>query len=171
MEFYILNLGANKTSRFKMIVSALDELQRVGKLRELSRVYLTEPLGPSWGWFLNVSVIIETYHFPLKLLDFAKSIEEKLGRKKTFKWGPREIDVDIIFWSKGAFSNDLLTIPHKEYRKRGFVLYPLLDFKDLSPFGIKRADITSLIRETHLERVFPLYSASKYLYLKFKMGG
>ena len=61
----------------------------------------------------------------LELLDRLKAIEKKIGRENGAKWGPREIDLDILLFNDLIFSNDRITVPHKELVKRDFVLIPL----------------------------------------------
>jgi len=64
---------------------------------------------------------------PAELLDFVLSIEEKMGRKRLFKWGPRNIDIDILFYDSATIDQENLKIPHPELHKREFVLLPLIE--------------------------------------------
>jgi 2-amino-4-hydroxy-6-hydroxymethyldihydropteridine diphosphokinase len=59
------------------------------------------------------------------LFEFLKSVEQQVGRKVTTKWGPREIDLDILFYNDMIFSDDEITVPHKDLLNRDFVLVPL----------------------------------------------
>ena len=91
-----------------------------------SDVFETEPWGvrdpPS---FLNACLLIETEASPRDLLLKIQSIESELGRVARFHWGPREIDIDIIFMDGLEVNEDGLVIPHPEMHKRAFVLVPL----------------------------------------------
>ncbi len=171
MESYILNLGSNKGPRFRSILSAIRRLTDFGKVAAISRLYLTEPIGPSWSWFLNVSLIFETHLLPLELLKVIKEIEIALGRTPSYRWGPREIDIDIILWDRGSFSSVELVIPHKSYKERAFVLVSLMDLGNLNNYGVGIDELKKLIDEVESKRVIPLYTASKYLYLEVKVGG
>lgn len=59
------------------------------------------------------------------MFEFLKSVEKQVGRKVTTKWGPREIDLDILFYNDLIFSDDEITVPHKDLLNRDFVLVPL----------------------------------------------
>ena len=91
-----------------------------------SDVFETEPWGvrdqPN---FLNACLLIETEVSPRDLLLKIQSIETELGRVAHFHWGPREIDIDIIFMDRLEVNENGLTIPHPEMHKRAFVLVPL----------------------------------------------
>ena len=91
-----------------------------------SSVYETFPYGyKEQGIFFNAVIKVETDFTLFELFDFLKSIEKDLGRIKRTKWGPREIDLDLLFFNDMKFSNDIVTIPHKEIIYRDFVLVPL----------------------------------------------
>ena len=95
---------------------------------KISPVYQTPP----WGFtdqpdFLNQALFAETTLAPLALLGYIKQIEEKVGRKKTFRWGPREIDIDILDFGGQVHELDELTLPHPRMHQRAFVLVPLAD--------------------------------------------
>ena len=81
--------------------------------------------GPAGRGFANAVAIVESDLAPPELLRRLKQIEHAFGRRPGRRWGPRVLDLDIILWSAGAWSGDLLTIPHPEFRKRRFVLAPL----------------------------------------------
>ena len=82
--------------------------------------------------FVNACIICKTNLNPLATLKELKNIEKKMGRKKTEGvYKDRIIDLDIIFYDKLIYKSEKLTIPHKEYKNRSFVLIPL---KELSPF-------------------------------------
>ena len=93
-----------------------------------SRVYETPP----WGYeeqpaFLNQVLQVETELDPPALLRHLKRIEKKLGRRATFRYGPRAIDLDILFYADLIYSTDSLQIPHPLATERAFVLVPMLE--------------------------------------------
>jgi len=77
--------------------------------------------------FLNMAAEIETGLQPLELLDAIKTIERRLGRRHTERWGPREIDIDIVLWGDLVLETSTLTVPHPDFRRRAFVLIPLAE--------------------------------------------
>lgn len=80
--------------------------------------------------FLNTAICGQTDLSPEELFKFAKQIEAEVGRVERFRWGPREIDIDIIFYGQQIIRTEQLTIPHPRFAERDFVLKPLTD---LSP--------------------------------------
>lgn len=108
-----------------MLRAALAELDRKGlKLKAVSPIVATEPLGPSLRRFANAAALVKTKRDPDDLLDRLKRIERKFGRRRGRRWGARVLDLDIVLWSGGAWSGPGLTVPHPEFRKRRFVLAP-----------------------------------------------
>jgi 2-amino-4-hydroxy-6-hydroxymethyldihydropteridine diphosphokinase len=85
----------------------------------------TPPLGPSIRRFANTAVLIETDEAPETMLERLKTIERAFGRRRGQRWGARVIDLDIILWSGGSWASPTLTIPHRLFRERDFVLRPL----------------------------------------------
>jgi 7,8-dihydro-6-hydroxymethylpterin-pyrophosphokinase len=77
--------------------------------------------------FFNAVFKIKTYYQPSELFEFLKNIEDIVGRKKTVFWGPREIDLDILFYNDLIFNDEQLIIPHKDILSRDFVLIPLCE--------------------------------------------
>lgn len=121
-----LALGTNLGDREKNLSAARERLSAEITIQETSRIYETEP----WGWaeqadFLNQVIQGTTSLPPQKLLNFIKQIEVNLGRKPGIRYGPRLIDIDILFYGDHVFSSHNLTIPHPRIAERAFVLVPL----------------------------------------------
>jgi 2-amino-4-hydroxy-6-hydroxymethyldihydropteridine diphosphokinase len=134
MARVFLGLGSNIGDKQQHIRKAISLISELGTLHKISHLYLTEPVGGiKQEWFLNCAVEIETSLHPEKLLSLVKSIERKLGRKKTVKNGPRSIDIDILFYGDFLVNTKNLVIPHPLIQERRFVLQPLMD---LDPFFI-----------------------------------
>ena len=94
----------------------------------ISSIYETKPYGDLHQEnFFNAVFKIKTYYQPAELFEFLKRVEEQVGRRKNVKWGPREIDLDILFYNDLIFNNERLTIPHKDMLNRDFVLIPLCE--------------------------------------------
>jgi 2-amino-4-hydroxy-6-hydroxymethyldihydropteridine diphosphokinase len=122
-----ISLGSNLGDRLGIIRQAALLLKGNSvSIIASSDVFETEPWGvrnqPS---FLNACLLIETEASPRDLLLKIQSIESELGRVARFHWGPREIDIDIIFMDGLEVNEDDLVIPHPEMNKRAFVLVPL----------------------------------------------
>ena len=126
-----LSLGSNTGNREKNIYDALNRLNNSSvKVLKASAVYQTEPVGyKHQPDFYNAAVKAETELLPFELLDVIKSIEKSMGRKQagTRRWGPRIIDIDIVFYGNIMINSGRLIIPHAEMQKRLFVLVPLTE--------------------------------------------
>lgn len=97
---------------------------------DVSSVYESKPYGDAkQDNFFNAVCKIKTYYDPLDLFFFLKKVEEQIGRTKTVEWGPREIDLDILFYNNLIFTDEQLTIPHKDIINRDFVLVPLCEIE------------------------------------------
>jgi len=95
---YYLSLGSNVSPRTLYMRDAIAELEKMGTVIRKSSLYECEPWGrKDQPLFLNAVILFHTIYPPFKLLRNIKRIEKKLGRVETFKWGPRRIDIDIIF--------------------------------------------------------------------------
>jgi 2-amino-4-hydroxy-6-hydroxymethyldihydropteridine diphosphokinase len=127
-------LGSNIGDKSKNLIRAIEEINTlIGEVTEVSSFFENEPQGfKSDNIFVNACIICKTNLNPLATLKELKNIEKKMGRKKTNEvYKDRIIDLDIIFFDKLIYNSEKLTIPHKEYKNRSFVLIPL---KELSPF-------------------------------------
>ncbi|MFM8859200.1 MAG: 2-amino-4-hydroxy-6-hydroxymethyldihydropteridine diphosphokinase [Methylocystis sp.] len=123
-------LGSNLGDKLDNINNAIVMLEQrgVAKLKIISRVYRTPPWGVlDQGDFANACAIGETVLSPYELLAAVKKIEADMGRAPTRRWGPRLIDIDILFLGDETLDDPELTLPHKELFGRGFVLAPLAE--------------------------------------------
>jgi 2-amino-4-hydroxy-6-hydroxymethyldihydropteridine diphosphokinase len=124
-----LSLGSNLGKKGENLQKALVDLERWGvKIIRSSKIYKTEPVGKKdQPWFYNMAVLAETGLSPEELLKAATMIELSLGRIKTVKWGPRPIDIDILFYGDSVIKKPGLEIPHPRLADRRFVLKPLAE--------------------------------------------
>jgi len=123
---YYLSLGSNVGDKLEYLKKALLGLNKIGQIIKKSAVYHSESVGEkSLEMFFNATIKFETVIEPLQLLDKIKHIEDTVGRTKTYRWGPREIDIDIIEYDGPVIKSDKLNIPHIEMENRKFVLLPL----------------------------------------------
>jgi 2-amino-4-hydroxy-6-hydroxymethyldihydropteridine diphosphokinase len=123
-----LALGTNLGDRMENLRRAIAALPPTLRVTALSPVYETPP----WGYadqpaFLNMTVGGETDLDPQGLIAFLKNLETELGREKTFRNGPRLIDMDILFYNDLILDQADLVIPHPRLHERAFVLVPLND--------------------------------------------
>jgi 2-amino-4-hydroxy-6-hydroxymethyldihydropteridine diphosphokinase len=124
-----LSLGSNMGNRLENIRRGAELLDgRTGKITAKSEVYETAPWGvESQPRFLNACVLLETELPPRGLLSETQTIERELGRVARERWGPREIDIDILTYGDMLLNEEKLVIPHPLMCERAFVLVPLLD--------------------------------------------
>jgi 2-amino-4-hydroxy-6-hydroxymethyldihydropteridine diphosphokinase len=121
-----LGLGSNVGNRALNIYSALRRLQDEIQLDRISSLYETQPVGyTDQPWFLNLVCAGETQLSPQHLLVLAKRIERAMGRKQGIRFGPRSIDIDVLFYENLIMDTPQLEIPHPRLAERGFVLIPL----------------------------------------------
>lgn len=130
MSRVYLSLGSNMGDSFFYILNAISKLDKLDmtQVTRVSKFYKTK----AWGYkeqedFINCCVELETKLLPYKLLSEISNIESNLQRVREVHWGPRTIDIDIIFYDDLRIESEKLTIPHKYYKQRNFVLVPLLD--------------------------------------------
>ena len=128
MKVAYLSIGSNLGNRTGYIREALGLLRAEENIR-LTRVssgYETEPVGfTDQEKFINGAVSLETSHGPHALLRILQGIENRLERKRTLRWGPRTVDLDILFFGDVVLDDPVLTIPHPRLTERAFVLFPL----------------------------------------------
>lgn len=131
-----LSLGSNLGDRREHLRSAVDSLPDVVAV---SPVYETEPVGgPNQGAFLNLVVQLDTPLSPEALLGLCHRIESGAERVRETRWGPRTLDLDIIWIDGVEMATERLTIPHPRWRERRFVLAPL---RDLAPELVTERDL------------------------------
>ena len=151
---YLLSLGSNTGDSMENLKTAIAKLEEKSIfVEDCSSVYSSTPVDYlNQPDFLNMSLIVETLCGPQQLLSELQNIERGMGRVKTIEKGPRNIDLDIIFWENGSFESPELTIPHKEAEKRLFVIFPTLEIiGSAGCFGSERAHLDHIL-ETEQER-------------------
>ena len=123
-----LGLGSNLGDRQAHLAEALQRLRGHVRIERVSPVYETEPLHVTdQPRFLNLAVRGVTILDPEALLAAIKRIEDRMGRHPGERYGPRPIDVDILFFDDRVIRTEVLEVPHPRIPERGFVLVPLHD--------------------------------------------
>jgi len=121
-----LSLGSNIGDKKLNITNALFELSEYVNIKKVSSLYESDPLlFEDQDNFYNLVIEIEYEETALDLLNIIKNIEIKLGRQSTFRYGPRIIDIDILFFNNQVIQEENLTIPHYDWHNRKFVVEPL----------------------------------------------
>lgn len=142
-----LGLGSNVGDRLANLKQALQQLANLPgtQLIRFSSVYETEPVGlKQQNDFLNMAAEVASDRAPQSLLQQIQVIEDKMGRTRVQHWGPRTIDIDILYWGKEMLTTATLQIPHPEVRNRRFVLQPLAEITadfETPPDGIPVRDL------------------------------
>ncbi|HZE19007.1 MAG TPA: 2-amino-4-hydroxy-6-hydroxymethyldihydropteridine diphosphokinase [Candidatus Angelobacter sp.] len=130
MSKVLVGVGSNLGDREFLIrkaVEAMRDLPRTLVVR-VSSLYDTDPVGvEDQPAFLNAVVWLETTLEPRELLWQLLLIEKRMGRVRSQRWGPRPIDLDLLFYDDRTIAEPDLTVPHPEAHRRAFVLMPLLE--------------------------------------------
>lgn len=131
MRAVVVGVGSNLGAREAAICAAHALLHaRDGiQVTAVSPIYETEPLGPPQPRYLNAAFRLETERSPTELLSLLLRTERRLGRRRDAdqRWGPRSIDLDLLWDERGPHDSPGLRVPHRELQKRDFALAPLLD--------------------------------------------
>jgi len=137
----VLGLGANLGSRLASMRCVLDVIGSRFDVRVVatSRVYETEPVGPPQPLFLNAAARVCTELSLRALLERALEAERLLGRERRERWGPRTVDVDLLYAGDERIDEPGLTVPHPRLTERPFALAPTLDVWPEAPPGLHRA--------------------------------
>jgi len=137
-----IGIGSNLGDRLQQIISAKSHISNVFNTPiKCSSIYETEP----WGFkeqehFLNQVLSLETDLNPMEIWDLLSMIETNMGRIRHLKFGPRNIDLDILLLNSLYFKNKHITIPHPQMHQRRFVLIPLLELEPdfIHPLFLKK---------------------------------
>jgi len=128
MKRIFLGLGSNVGDKKTNIFNAIKLLNQHIKELSVGRIYISKAVGfEKQEDFFNTAVAGYTDLSPSQLLRFVKEVEKKVGRIYRFHWGPREIDIDILFFDSLKVKEKNLEIPHPRAHERDFVLLPVMD--------------------------------------------
>lgn len=128
---YLVALGSNMRvagigNPRAVLARAVKALDEAGlEIISVSRIISSDPVGPSHRRYANGALVVETRLAPEDMLALLHSVEMQFGRnRRGLAWRARPLDLDIVLWSGGCWHSPTLTIPHRHFRERGFVLRP-----------------------------------------------
>jgi 2-amino-4-hydroxy-6-hydroxymethyldihydropteridine diphosphokinase len=157
MSQVYLGLGTNLGERRKNLRRAVRGVAEFCAITAVSPIYQTPPWGVAeQPPFLNLCLGGETTLAPHPLLAQLKAVEQALGREPTYRWGPRLIDVDLLFYADQIIKSERLRVPHPRLHERAFVLVPLADIApDLvhPQLGRTAAELKTAVTTADIEQV------------------
>jgi 2-amino-4-hydroxy-6-hydroxymethyldihydropteridine diphosphokinase len=124
----VIGIGANLGDRLATMRASVTAIEQVARVEARSRVYESAPVGgPEQPSFLNAALLVSFDGAPIALLEHLLSIEARLGRVRLERWGPRVIDLDVLWLDGVAIDTPGLVVPHPRLQERAFAVRPLLD--------------------------------------------
>ncbi len=147
-----LSLGSNLSDRKANLLNARVVLERLGRIISLSPTYQTDAWGKTdQPAFYNQVIEMSSDLDPNQFLSETLAIEHELGRVREEKWGPRVIDIDILFYGNRIVNDQNLIVPHPGIASRKFVLVPLADIAPEFVHPTLKKTIVTLLQECHDE--------------------
>lgn len=147
-EEVVLLLGSNTGRRVRSLRDGIYAISSAVRIAGVSRIYVGEPSErPDQPWFLNVALRGETDLSPDALLRLAKRVERDAGRKAAVRFGPRELDVDIILMGNRVIRKPHLEIPHPKMAVRRFCLVPVAEIAPEKRVLPGNATVAELLRD------------------------
>lgn len=154
MFTYYLHLGSNVGDRKQMLLKAIQAIStQIGNITQKSSIYETEPWGlTNQPDFYNMAIEVHSDIKVEEVFTLIKSIEKEMDRQKDIKWGPRNIDIDILYCNDMIIETPELTIPHPQIYNRNFVLIPMIEIAGelIDPVkNLSLDELYELCRDTH----------------------
>jgi 2-amino-4-hydroxy-6-hydroxymethyldihydropteridine diphosphokinase len=156
MSIAYIGLGSNIGDKSDNIKRALERLDQFDGLKvvKASSYYETEPVGyEDQDWFVNAVAQIDTVLSPKQLLIVFKKVEKLIGRKDRIRWGPREIDLDLLFYDQMIIDIPNLIVPHPRLHERAFVLVPLAEIAPDLVHPVIKKTIAELLAELQSQKI------------------
>jgi len=130
-HYAYISLGTNVGNKKENLINAINYIAGENEIIRKSALYKTEPWGnKEQDDFINQVILIKTKMPPNELMAFLLNTEKKMGRERIEKWGPRIIDLDILFYDNEIIEEEGLVIPHPYITDRKFILVPLMEISE-----------------------------------------
>jgi len=145
-----IGIGSNAGDKVLNCETAISEILKIDRHKLLGRssFFNTRPIGYiAQDWFVNSVIKIETDLEPIDLYRMLKTIEIRLGRKETFRGGPRVIDLDLLLFDDRRIETEELQVPHPRFHERQFVLIPLSEIDPNLIHPILKKTVGELLEE------------------------
>jgi len=145
-----IGIGSNAGDKVLNCETAISEILKIDQHKLLGRssFFNTRPIGyTAQGWFVNSVIKIETDLEPIDLYRMLKTIEIRLGRKETFRGGPRVIDLDLLLFDDRRIETEELQVPHPRFHERQFVLIPLSEIDPNLIHPVLKKTVGELLEE------------------------
>jgi len=161
-----IGIGSNIGNKLLQCELAISEILKPDRhtLLGKSSFYKTQPLGYTYqDWFVNGVIEIETALEAPDLLRSLKAIESQMGRQETFQWGPRTIDLDLLFFDEETIQTEELQVPHPHLHERQFVLIPLAEIDPHLIHPVFKKTVQELLNQIKedqgVEKIVPFSTA------------
>ena len=145
-----IGIGSNAGDKVLNCETAISEILKIDQHKLLGRssFFNTRPIGyTAQDWFVNSVIKIETDLEPIDLYRMLKTIEIRLGRKETFRGGPRVIDLDLLLFDDRRIETEELQVPHPRFHERQFVLIPLSEIDPNLIHPVLKKTVGELLEE------------------------
>lgn len=167
-----VGIGTNQGDKLANIRFALSEIDKLesSSIENISSIYETLPLGEvQQENFLNAVIKIKTRLSIEELFLFLKSTEKKAGRIKRERWGPRELDLDILFYDDIIYNKNELIIPHSGIIERDFVLVPLIEIEPNMIHPISKVGLGEYLKTLKAKKILNKFN-EPFKELRFELG-
>lgn len=146
----VIALGSNMGDSKALIQTAIESLKNDKFIKDVivSDLITTKPYGyTKQNDFLNGALICKTIYSPHKLLDIMHKIENNANRKRKIHWGPRTLDLDLIFYDSEIIADSVLTVPHPDMHNRTFVLEPIVEIAPYYRHPVFKMNVSQLLEK------------------------
>ena len=155
---YAVALGSNLGDSEQIIEEAMVRLDQLDgmRLKVRSHLYKTAPVGPPQPDYINACAVFCTVLSPEHVLQVLLTTEASFGRIRRERWGPRTLDLDLLFYGDQVVDTPKLTLPHPRMHERAFVLVPLAEIAAHWLHPVRLQTVKELLEQVETAGVYPL---------------